>query len=124
MIGRRSGAWPAGRDAARFRLHYAVKALPHPIVLSTIAVRGGGFDVGSTAEIDLLQQLGVPMGRCIYTHPVKKPADIEHDYAAGIRTFVVENHCEAEKFNGPSGRYRAVGAVGFPRPHRQVRGRW
>ena len=32
-----------------FRLHYAVKALPHPIVLSTIAICGGGFDAESAA---------------------------------------------------------------------------
>ena len=83
-----------------FRLHYAVKALPHPIVLSTIAVCGGGFDVASSGEVDRLQDLGLPMDRCIDTHPVKKPADIDHAYAAGIRTFVVENPCEVQKFAG------------------------
>ena len=35
-----------------FRLHYAVKALPHPIVLTTIALCGGGFDVATSAEVD------------------------------------------------------------------------
>jgi ornithine decarboxylase len=83
-----------------FRLHYAVKALPHPIVLTTIALCGGGFDVATSAEVDLLQQLGLPMDRCIHTNPIKKPADIDHAYAAGIRTFVVENPCEAQKFAG------------------------
>jgi ornithine decarboxylase len=77
-----------------FELHYAVKALPHPIVLTTIALCGGGFDVATSAEVDLLQQLGLPMDRCIHTNPIKKPADIDHAYAAGIRTFVVENPCE------------------------------
>jgi ornithine decarboxylase len=83
-----------------FGVHYAVKALPHPIVLSTIAICGGGFDVATRGEIDLLQHLGLPMHRCIHTNPIKKPADIDHAYAAGIRTFVVENACEAEKFTG------------------------
>ncbi|HEY6645817.1 MAG TPA: type III PLP-dependent enzyme [Mycobacterium sp.] len=83
-----------------FGMHYAVKASPHPLVLSTIAISGGGFDVASSAEVDLLQQLGLPMDRCIHTHPIKKPADIDHAYAAGIRTFVVENLCEAQKFAG------------------------
>jgi ornithine decarboxylase len=83
-----------------FRLHYAVKASPHPVVLSTIAICGGGFDVATRAEVDLLQRLGLPMDRCIHTNPIKKPADIDLAYAAGIRTFVVENHCEAEKFVG------------------------
>lgn len=81
-----------------FGLHYAVKALPHPIVLSTIAICGGGFDVATRGEIELLQQLGLPVHRCIHTNPIKKPADIDHAYAAGVRTFVVENPCEADKF--------------------------
>jgi ornithine decarboxylase len=81
-----------------FRMHYAVKAAPHPVVLSTIAICGGGFDVATSAEVDLLQQLGLPMDRCIHTNPIKKPSDIDHAYAAGIRTFVVENPCEANKF--------------------------
>jgi ornithine decarboxylase len=83
-----------------FRLHYAVKASPHPVVLSTIAICGGGFDVATSAEVDLLQRLGLPMDRCIHTNPIKKPVDIDLAYAAGIRTFVVENPCEAEKFAG------------------------
>ncbi|HET7666283.1 MAG TPA: type III PLP-dependent enzyme, partial [Mycobacterium sp.] len=83
-----------------FRLHYAVKAAPHPIVLSMIATCGGGFDVATSAEVALLQQLGIPMDRCIHTNPIKKPVDIDTAYAAGIRTFVVENSCEAQKFAG------------------------
>lgn len=83
-----------------FRLHYAVKAQPHPVVLTTIAICGGGFDVATSAEVDLIQQLGLPMERCIHTNPIKKPQDIDHAYAAGIRTFVVENPCEADKFAG------------------------
>ena len=83
-----------------FGVHYAVKALPHPIVLSTIAICGGGFDVATRGEIELLQRLGLPMHRCIHTNPIKKPADIDHAYAAGVRTFVVENSCEAAKFTG------------------------
>jgi ornithine decarboxylase len=81
-----------------FAVHYAVKAAPHPLVLSTIAICGGGFDVATSAEVDLLQQLGLPINRCIHTNPIKKPADIDHAYAAGIRTFVVENPCEVQKF--------------------------
>src|SRR6478735_654704 len=85
---------------AGFRLHYAVKASPHPVVLSTIAICGGGFDVATSAEIALLQRLGLPMDRCIHTNPIKKPVDIDAAYAAGIRTFVVENACKAKKFAG------------------------
>jgi ornithine decarboxylase len=99
-----------------FRMHYAVKALPHPVVLSTIAICGGGFDVASSAEVDLLQQLGLPMDRCIHTNPIKKPADIDHAYAAGIRTFVVENPCEAQKFAGRPDDIEVLVRLAFRNP--------
>jgi ornithine decarboxylase len=88
------------RHLRGFRLHYAVKALPHPAVLATIAACGGGFDVATEGEVELVRTLGIPMDRCIHTHPIKKPADIDHAYRAGIRRFVVENPVEVQKFNG------------------------
>lgn len=81
-------------------LHFAVKALPHPAVLAAVAAAGGGFDVATVAEVDLVRTLGLPMDRCIYTHPIKKPADIDHAYRSGIRTFVVDNPVEVRKFAG------------------------
>jgi ornithine decarboxylase len=99
-----------------FRLHYAVKASPHPIVLSTIAICGGGFDVATSAEVDLLQQLGLPMDRCIHTNPIKKPVDIDVAYAAGIRTFIVENPCETEKFVGRPADIELLVRLAFRNP--------
>jgi hypothetical protein len=77
-----------------------VKALPHPVELTTIALCSGGFDVATGTEVDHLQQLGLRMDRCIHTNPIKKPADIDQAYGAGIRAFVVENPCDADKFAG------------------------
>ncbi|HEV7423470.1 MAG TPA: type III PLP-dependent enzyme [Mycobacterium sp.] len=88
------------RHLRGFGLHYAVKALPHPAVLTTLASAGCGFDVATSAEVALLQRLGMPMDRCIHTNPIKKPVDIDVAYEAGIRTFVVENTCEVQKFAG------------------------
>jgi ornithine decarboxylase len=99
-----------------FRMHYAVKASPHPLVLSTIAICGGGFDVATNAEIDLLQSLSVPMDRCIHTNPIKKPSDIDHAYAAGIRTFVVENPCEVQKFTGRPSDIELLVRLAFRNP--------
>ncbi|MBX7434129.1 type III PLP-dependent enzyme [Mycobacterium sp. Y57] len=99
-----------------FGLHYAVKALPHPIVLTTIAICGGGFDVATRAEVDLIAALGLPMHRCIFTHPIKKPADIDHAYAAGVRTFVVENLAEAQKFCGRSPDIEILVRLAFRNP--------
>jgi ornithine decarboxylase len=99
-----------------FRLHYAVKASPHPVVLSTIAMCGGGFDVATSAEVALLQRLGLPMDRCIDTNPIKKPVDIDIAYAAGIRTFVVENPCEVQKFVGRPGDIELLVRLAFRNP--------
>ncbi|RDH74948.1 type III PLP-dependent enzyme [Mycolicibacterium moriokaense] len=82
-----------------FRLHYAVKTAPHPAVLRAIAASDCGFDVATSPEADLVGALGLPLHRCINTHPIKKLADIDHAYIAGIRTFVVDNPLEAHKFD-------------------------
>jgi len=99
-----------------FRLHYAVKALPHPAVLMTVAAWGGGFDVATNAEVDLLRTMRLPMDRCVHTHPIKKPADIEHAYRAGVRTFVVENAVEAQKFTAMPADIEVLVRLGFPNP--------
>ncbi|OAN39521.1 type III PLP-dependent enzyme [Mycolicibacterium iranicum] len=99
-----------------FGIHYAVKALPHPIVLSTIAICGGGFDVATRGEIELIQRLGLPVHRCIHTNPIKKSADIAYAYDAGVRTFVVENVCEADKFMGMPGDVALLVRLAFRNP--------
>ena len=35
------------------QIRYAVKAAPHPAVLDAVAAAGGGFDVATSAEVDL-----------------------------------------------------------------------
>jgi ornithine decarboxylase len=99
-----------------FRLHYAVKALPHPAVLTVLAASGSSFDVATCTEVDLVRKLGIPMARCIYTHPVKKPADIDYAYAHGIRTFVVDNPVEAQKFVGRDSDIEILVRLAFPNP--------
>jgi ornithine decarboxylase len=97
-------------------LHYAVKALPHPAVVTAIADCGGSFEVASSGEIDVLRRLGLPVNRCIHTHPIKKPADIDYAYRAGIRTFVVDNPLEAQKFIGRPGDIDILVRLSFPNP--------
>jgi ornithine decarboxylase len=104
------------RNLTGFGLHYAVKALPHPAALTAIASCGGGFDVATSAEVDTVRVLGIPMHRCIYTHPIKKPADIDHAYRAGIRTFVVDNPVEAQKFAGRGRDVEVLVRLAFPNP--------
>ncbi|MCW2515006.1 MAG: diaminopimelate decarboxylase [Mycobacterium sp.] len=99
-----------------FHLHYAVKALPHPAVLTVLAASGSSFDVATRAEVDLVSQLGIPMTRCIYTHPIKKPADIDYAYSRGIRTFVVDNPIEAQKFVGRGADVEIMVRLAFRNP--------
>src|SRR5207237_8505866 len=54
----------------RVRPHYAVKANPDRRVLKVLAQEGTGFEIASTAELDLLISLGVPAGEVFFSHPV------------------------------------------------------
>ena len=99
-----------------FRLHYAVKTLPHPAVLRAVAASGCGFDVATRAEVDLLGELGLPIDRCINTNPIKKLTDIDHAYMAGVRTFVVDNPLEAQKFAGLPADINILVRLAFSNP--------
>ncbi|OBK74866.1 type III PLP-dependent enzyme [Mycobacterium sp. 1274761.0] len=99
-----------------FRLHYAVKTLPHPAVLRAVAANGCGFDVATKAEVDTIGELGLPIDRCINTNPIKKLTDIDHSYIAGVRTFVVDNPLEAQKFTGLPGDIEVLVRLAFPNP--------
>jgi ornithine decarboxylase len=82
------------------RPYYAVKALSHPAALAAVRDEGGFFDVASPGEVALVTGSGVSPDRCIYTHPVKKRADVVAAVRAGIRTFVFDNEGELDKFAG------------------------
>ena len=98
------------RVAERYRLlrrvlpdvrpYYAVKALSHPAALAALRDEVACFDVASPAETALVAGLGVAPDRCIYTHPVKKRADVAAAVGAGIRTFVFDGERELAKFAG------------------------
>jgi ornithine decarboxylase len=82
------------------RPYYAVKALSHGAALAAVRDEGGFFDVASPREVALVTGLGVAPDRCIYTHPVKKRADVVSAVRTGIRTFVFDNEGELDKFAG------------------------
>jgi len=99
-----------------FRLHYAVKTSSHPAVLRAVAAAGCGFDVATRGEIDLVGALGFSIDRCINTNPVKKLTDIDHAYISGIRTFVVDNPVEAQKFAGLPADIEVLVRLAFGNP--------
>jgi ornithine decarboxylase len=83
----------------RVAIHYAMKALPLPEVVATLDSEGSCFDVATMGEIEIIKALGIDAARCVHTHPIKKPEEIESALAAGVTTFVVDNPDEIHKFH-------------------------
>jgi ornithine decarboxylase len=79
-------------------LHYALKPLPHPAVVTALQGLGAKFDLATVGEVGLARELGIPPERCIHTHPVKRDGDIRDALAFGIETFVADSAEEIAKF--------------------------
>jgi len=79
-------------------LHYAIKALSHPSVITTLNDAGSSFDISSMGELALVASLGIRPNRLINTHPIKSGRDILESLQYGCTTFVVDNVLEIEKF--------------------------
>jgi ornithine decarboxylase len=79
-------------------LHYALKPLPHPAVVRTVAALGGYLDLATTGEVQLISRLGLDPARCIHTHPIKRDKDIRNALHAGVKVFVADNPDEVRKF--------------------------
>ena len=75
----------------RVRPHYAVKANPDRRVLKVLAQEGAGFEIASTAELDLLLGLGVPAAEVFFSNPVKSRESIAYAAAKGVEWFVVDS---------------------------------
>lgn len=58
----------------RVKVHYAIKANPHPEILKVMAQLGSCFDVASDGEIRQLYNMGVDGSKMIYANPVKTGA--------------------------------------------------
>jgi ornithine decarboxylase len=97
-------------------LHYALKPLPHPAVVRTVIEEGGFLDLATTGEVQLVEKLGVAPERCIHTHPIKRPADIDNALAYGVRLFVVDNPDEIAKFAAHRASAQLLLRVSFRSP--------
>jgi ornithine decarboxylase len=78
-------------------VHYAVKANPHPELVGELVRAGSRFDVASPAELDLCVQAGADASRVIYSHPMKRRADIDHAYRHGVQLFAADSSAEIDK---------------------------
>src|SRR5438876_4555474 len=56
----------------RVRPHYAVKANPDRRVLKVLVQEGAGFEIASTAELELLLGLGVAPGEISFPNPLRR----------------------------------------------------
>src|SRR5688572_23771866 len=75
----------------RVRPHYAVKANPDRRVLKALVQEGAGFEIASTAELDLLLGLGVPAAEVFFSNPMKSREAIAYAATKGVEWFVVDS---------------------------------
>jgi len=80
-------------------IFYAVKANPSPEVVASLASLGANFDVASCPELEMCLALGVDPARLSYGSTIKKPADIAHAFARGVRRFAVDSEAELRKLS-------------------------
>jgi ornithine decarboxylase len=97
-------------------LHYALKPLPDRTVVQALARVGSWFDLATNGEVDLVRDAGIPPGRCVHTHPIKRGSDIRHALDFGVKTFVVDNAEEMSKFVVSRKRVRLLLRVSFRNP--------
>jgi ornithine decarboxylase len=84
----------------RVRPHYAVKANPDRRVLKALAQEGAGFEIASTAELDLLLTLGVPAAEIFFSNPMRSREADAYAAAKGVRWFVVDSVDELRRVHG------------------------
>ena len=97
-------------------IHYALKPLPEPAVVATLAAEGSCFDLATTGEVELVRRTGIPAARCIHTHPIKRDEDIRAALDFGVTTFVADNPDEVRKFVPYAGQVSLLLRVSFRSP--------
>src|SRR6195256_3211373 len=75
----------------RVRPHYAVKANPDRRVLKVLVQEGAGFEIASTAELELLLGLGVAPAEVFFSNPMKSRESIAYAAAKGVEWFVIDS---------------------------------
>src|SRR5210317_1143957 len=81
----------------RAHIHYAVKANPHPEVLTALLQEGSRFDAASRGEIEQCLALGARPEHISFGNTIKRPTDIAFAYQAGLRLFAFDAEQELEK---------------------------
>ena len=76
------------------KVYYAVKANPHPEILSLLNRLGSSFDVASLPETKQVLATGCTPDRISYGNTIKKESEIAAAFRLGVTLFAVD--CEAE----------------------------
>ncbi len=78
-------------------IFYAVKANPHPDILSLLAAEGAYFDCASFQEITLVLAAGSCPSKICFGSTLKKATDISDAYKVGVRFFTFDAREELQK---------------------------
>lgn len=81
----------------RVRVHYAIKANPHPEILQVMRDLGSCFDVASDGEIRTLNAMGVEGSRMIYANPVKLGVGLKACCDCGVTKMTFDSASEIDK---------------------------
>ncbi len=101
-------------------LHYALKPLPHEVMVNTLNSLGSSFDLATSGEVDLVKACGIDPSKCIHTHPIKTASEIEYALDFGCNIFVYDNLTELNKFKAYSNKVQLLLRVSFPNPETKV----
>lgn len=78
-------------------VYYAIKANPDLKILEVIRNMGGGFEVASVKELELILKIEANHSPLISSHPVKTPEFIKLASRNGIQLFVFDSKTEIDK---------------------------
>ena len=86
------------------QVFYAVKANPHPVVLTRLVSEGAHFDCASLNEILLVLDAGGNADKISFGTTIKKSSDIAKAYQLGVRYFAYDSLEELNKIasNAPA----------------------
>jgi len=74
----------------RVRIHYAVKANPHPDALRVMREENAFFEVASLAELEMLFSVGAEAAEVHFNNPIKPRVHVEAAVRAGVQWFAVD----------------------------------
>ncbi len=82
------------------RIHYAMKANPHPEILKVMIEEHVAFEIASAGELDALLAQGVPGPEIHYNNPIKPLSHLEQAARAQVHWYAIDSLEEMRKVIG------------------------